>query len=311
MFHLKRFFCAALVFALLFSGCAPKSDTPAPPDETPTSSAAPTPSTTPDPALVRHQTFTKSIKAFDRSDALISLTLTRTDGTVCDTFTDTWQNISFGDYAWNETTSPDDVSERSFFELYMADTDYSLCIYEGINSVRLTTADGVMWFTPTLREYESEMYYAWLSKYESAQYALAQRQAGIDPDAGYMTFAAAELSYLDAAAKFVQASIDARLSLPPENPRAWSYGSFTVFPAEEETEYSHSIDFIKDNQQYYTFEIIYTPLSDSYYGYCSGDDKDYDGSDPNVPDGSKTNTFIGVVTLDGGDWRVSGYATGW
>ena len=70
------------------------------------------------------------------------------------------------------------------------------------------------------------------------------------------------------------------------------------------------MDFISDSQQYYTFEIIYTPLSDNFDGIIP-DSTDYAGIAPDVPAGSKTRSLIGTVTLDGDNWHVSGYHTGW
>lgn len=307
---MKRYIFAALALSLLLCSCTPKPAPSTPSEETPPSAAAPTPSATLDPGIARHQAFTKAIKTFDNADASISLTLTCANGTALATFTDTWQRNSFGDYAWRESPAPDDIAGRAFFELHLEDNGYSLCIYEGIGALQLTTDDEIIWLTPTLQDYEDEMYYTWLSKYESAEYRAAQAAAGIDPDTGMMVVPAAELSYLDAAAIYLQVSIDVRLSLRPENPFAWSYGTFTVFPAEKETAYYRSVDFIGDSQQYYTFEIIYTPVTDAPPAVIP-DGADYAGSDSDVPEGSKTRSLIGIVTLDGDNWHVSGYLTGW
>ena len=307
---MKRYIFAALALIMLLSSCARQSIQSTSLEETPPSTAAPTPSATLVPAIARHQTITKAIKTFDRAEIPIALTLTTADGTVLASFTDTWQRKAFGSYAWREASAPPDTEGRAFFELYTEDNGCSLCIYEDIDTLRLTTDDEVMWLTPTLPDYEEGMYCTWLSKYESAEYRAAQAAVGIDPNSGKMVMPTTELSYLDAAAKYVQATIDARLSLRPANPFAWSYGTFTVFPAEEETEYYRSVDFISDSQQYYTFEIIYTPLSDNFDGIIP-DSTDYAGIAPDVPAGSKTRSLIGTVTLDGDNWHVSGYHTGW
>ena len=217
--------------------------------------------------------------------------------------------------AWRETAGPDAASlEGARYSVQLETADWSLCAYEGLDTVRFTDpTHGQRWMLPEWRgdgeaelaeQFVYQMLRGWYDEAEFAALGLWVGAELVIPDRGQTPE--------EAAREFGDALAARGLLASPGSQFRNTYETAVVTDYEPFNRRYDESGYVDGHQWRFLLELIFVPENERALHYqMAGNTHEYTGGDPSVPAGAYACTRCCYVVREADGWHGVNCGTAW